>query len=84
VYEPDATFNSAGGADRRASIPPSDIAIMFGLWEQFSLPAGIATLPVALWEFSLGVWLVVKGFKPSSITAEMATAGTRPAYQDAV
>ena len=31
---------------------------MFGLWEQFSLPAGIATLPVTLWEFSLGVYLV--------------------------
>ena len=27
----------------------SDTAIMFGLWEQFSLPAGIATLLVALW-----------------------------------
>ena len=36
---------------------------MFGLWEQFSLPAGIATLPVALWEFSLGVYLVVKGLQ---------------------
>jgi Domain of unknown function (DUF4386) len=61
----------------------SDTAIMFGLWEQFSLPAGIATLPVALWEVSLGVWLVVKGFKPSPITAGMVAANTRPAYQDA-
>jgi hypothetical protein len=61
----------------------SDIAIMFGLWEQFSLPAGIATLPVALWELSLGVWLVVKGFLPSPITAGMVTAGTRPADQTA-
>jgi hypothetical protein len=61
----------------------SDTAIMFGLWEQFSLPAGIATLPVALWEFSLGVYLVVKGFKPSPITAGMTASGTRPAYQDA-
>jgi hypothetical protein len=61
----------------------SDIAIMFGLWEQFSLPAGIATLPVALWELSLGVWLVVKGFKPSPITAGMVPAGTRPADQTA-
>jgi hypothetical protein len=26
-------------------------------------------LPVAVWEFSLGVWLVVKGFKPSPLTA---------------
>jgi Domain of unknown function (DUF4386) len=60
----------------------SDIAVMFGLWEQFSLPAGIATLPVALWEFSLGVWLVVKGFKPSPITAGMTATSTRPAHQD--
>jgi hypothetical protein len=52
----------------------SDLAVMFGIWEQVSLPAGIATVPIALWEVSLGVWLVVKGFKPSSITAGMATA----------
>jgi Domain of unknown function (DUF4386) len=61
----------------------SDTAVMFGLWEQFSLPAGIATLPVALWEFSLGVYLVVRGFKPSPITAGMTASSTRPAYQDA-
>ena len=42
----------------------------------------IATLPVAAWEFSLGVWLVVKGFKPSPITAEMDAAGTAPVYHD--
>ena len=36
----------------------------------------IATLPVAAWEFSLGVWLVVKGFKPSPITAAMDAAST--------
>src|SRR5690348_7479291 len=43
----------------------------------------IATFPVAAWEFSLGVWLVVKGFKPSPITAEMTAADTAPAYHDA-
>ena len=37
----------------------------------------IATLPVAAWEFSLGVWLVVKGFRPSPITAEMDAAEHR-------
>jgi hypothetical protein len=42
----------------------------------------IATLPVAAWEFSLGVWLVVKGFKPSPITADMTAADTAPAYHD--
>src|SRR6266699_3806785 len=42
----------------------------------------IATLPVAAWEFSLGVWLVVKGFRPSPITAGMTAADTAPAYHD--
>jgi Domain of unknown function (DUF4386) len=62
----------------------SDVAVLFGLWEQMSLPAGIATLPVALWEFSLGVWLVIKGFKPSPITAGMAATTDQPASQHAV
>ena len=44
--------------------------------------AAIATLPVAAWEFSLGVWLVVKGFKPSPITAEIDAADTAPVYHD--
>ena len=35
-----------------------------------------AALPVAAWELSLGVWLVVKGFKPSPSTTGMATAST--------
>ena len=42
----------------------------------------IATFPVAAWEFSLGVWLVVKGFKPSPITADMSATDTAPAYHD--
>jgi hypothetical protein len=61
----------------------SDIAVMFGLWEQFSLPANLAVIPIFLWELSLGVYLVVKGFKPSPITAGMTAANSRPAYQDA-
>jgi hypothetical protein len=47
----------------------------------------LAALPVAAWELSLGVWLVVKGFKPSSITpalitADMTAAGTPLGYHD--
>ena len=37
--------------------------------------AALAALPIALFEFSLGVYLVVKGFKPSPIllpTREMS------------
>jgi hypothetical protein len=39
-------------------------------------PGPVLTLgtPIALWEFSLGVYLIVKGFKPSPITSDMETA----------
>jgi Domain of unknown function (DUF4386) len=40
--------------------------------EPVTVLAVIATVPIFLWELSLGVWLVVKGFKPSPITAGMA------------
>jgi hypothetical protein len=61
------------------------IAVFATLLGQHSSVAGLAALPVipvAAWEFSLGVWLVVKGFKPSPITAEMTAASTPPVYQD--
>lgn len=54
----------------------SATATLFGLWDQASVPSAIATLPIAVWEFSLGVWLVVKGFKPSAITAGMTATST--------
>ena len=60
----------------------SATATLFGLSEQVSALSAIAIIPIALWEFSLGVWLVVKGFKPSPITAGMVAAGTPPAHRD--
>jgi hypothetical protein len=42
----------------------SDAAVLFGLWDRVSALSAIAALPIATWEFSLGVYLVVKGFKP--------------------
>jgi hypothetical protein len=36
-------------------------------------------LPVAAWELSLGVWLVVKGFKPSSLTTGITATDRAPA-----
>jgi hypothetical protein len=45
----------------------SDIAVLFDLVGRTAPPAALAATPIALWEFSLGVWLVVKGFKPSPI-----------------
>jgi hypothetical protein len=47
---------------------------VFGIYPQFSVWGGIATIPIFLWELSLGVYLVVKGFRPCPITAEMTTA----------
>jgi Domain of unknown function (DUF4386) len=47
----------------------ADLAVMFDLIGRTSTPALVTALPIALWEFSLGVWLVAKGFKPSAITA---------------
>jgi hypothetical protein len=56
------------------------IATLFGSFKLGS--PELAALPVAAWELSLGVWLVVKGFRPSPITAEMPAADTAPAYPD--
>ena len=53
----------------------ADIAVLFGLIGQHAPAAGLAALPIALWEFSLGGWLVVKGFKPSAITALYSRPG---------
>jgi hypothetical protein len=39
---------------------------MFGLVGQHSSLAGLSAVPVALFEFSLGVWLIVKGFNPTA------------------
>jgi hypothetical protein len=46
----------------------SAVATTLDLWGQVSALAALAALPIALWEFSLGIWLVVKGFKPSPFT----------------
>lgn len=43
------------------------IAVVLGLIEAGSTPQVIATLPEFLWELSLGVWLLVRGFNPSAL-----------------
>lgn len=47
----------------------SATAMLLGLHEHSLRVGAIATLPVFAWEMSLGVWLIVEGFKPSPITA---------------
>jgi Domain of unknown function (DUF4386) len=43
------------------------VAILFGVIEAGSVWQVIATLPEALWELSLGIWLIVKGFNSSAV-----------------
>lgn len=45
------------------------LAILFGFIGHYDPLSGLSALPVALFEFSLGVWLIVKGFNPSAITS---------------
>jgi hypothetical protein len=60
----------------------SATAIMLGIWTQSSMWHGIAAAPIFAWELALGVWLVIKGFKPSRVTAGMIAAGSPAAYQN--
>jgi Domain of unknown function (DUF4386) len=50
------------------------IAVLFGLVGQHAALAGLSALPVALFEFSLGVWLIVKGFNAAAAN-ELMSAG---------
>lgn len=52
----------------------SATATIFGVWDQVSGVGAAAALPIAAWEFSLGVWLTVKGFKPAALTSLNATS----------
>jgi hypothetical protein len=50
----------------------SGVAMMFGIIELDSPVQLISAIPEFFWELSLGLYLVIKGFKPSPIT----TSGT--------
>jgi hypothetical protein len=52
------------------------LAVLFGLVGQHAPVAALSALPVALFEFSLGVWLIVKGFNSSAITSLAAKTAT--------
>jgi hypothetical protein len=54
------------------------IAVMFGAFDQSSGASFLGTAGEIAWEASLGIYLIVKGFKPSAIT------GTRHTVTDGV
>ena len=59
-------------------------AVLFDVIEPGSAAQVIATVPEFLWELSLGVYLLVKGFKPSSILSGAGSLSRdQPASTDA-
>ena len=54
-----------------ALLVASWFAILFGLLGPVVPASALLALPIAAWEFSLGVYLTFWGFKPSPITAGM-------------
>jgi hypothetical protein len=63
-----------------ALLVASAAATVFGLLDRVSPVSGILAIPIAVWEFSLGVYLIVKGFKPSPITAGMTAINNQSTY----
>jgi hypothetical protein len=59
------------------------IGMLFGVFELGSAPQVIATAPEFVWELSLGIYLMVKGFKPSGVARLQADRRAAPA-RDAV
>jgi hypothetical protein len=49
----------------------SGSAVLLGVTEAGSAWQVAASMPEFFWELSLGVYLIVKGFKPSPVTAGM-------------
>jgi hypothetical protein len=44
--------------------------VLFGAYKQVSGPSTILTAPEAIWELSLGIYLIVKGFRPDASVFE--------------
>ncbi|HYO85120.1 MAG TPA: DUF4386 domain-containing protein [Dermatophilaceae bacterium] len=59
------------------------ILTMFGVVDRVSSVTGLLVIPDVLWELSLGLYLVIKGFKPSPVTAGMVEPSTPRAYREA-
>jgi hypothetical protein len=45
----------------------SSVAVLFGAYEQTEGPSMLATIPVFFFEAGLGIYLLVRGFRPSPI-----------------
>jgi hypothetical protein len=55
------------------------VGILFGVVEPGSVLGSIMVIPEFIWELLLGIWLIVKGFKPSPIASQSAQTATNEA-----
>jgi hypothetical protein len=53
----------------------SEITVILGVFEQGGLWQTLAAVPEFLWELSLGIWLIVKGFNPSALASLLRDSG---------
>ena len=72
VPRPLATLGMVGAV----SVFTAAILEMFGVIEQVSLWGGLLALPVALFEMSLAVYLLVKGFKSTATIFQESKTGS--------
>ena len=47
----------------------SGTAELFGLYSQTSAVGAATAIPVFVWEMSLAIWMIVKGFRPGAVAA---------------
>ncbi|HLL39616.1 MAG TPA: DUF4386 domain-containing protein, partial [Rubrobacteraceae bacterium] len=45
------------------------VGILFGVFEPLGLLGGLLVVPEFIWELSLAIWLIVKGFNPSAVAS---------------
>ena len=45
----------------------SNVAVLYGVWDQISGPAMLLTFPIAIWELSFGVFMTFWGFKANGV-----------------
>ena len=50
-------------------VAASGIAVMFGVIDRGGTVQAVATIPEFIWELSFGIYLIVRGFRPSPILA---------------
>jgi Domain of unknown function (DUF4386) len=54
----------------------SGVAVLLGVLQQGGAVRTVASMPEFLWELALGLYLTVKGFRPSAVASEPARSAT--------